>query len=93
MTNRMPTPPDPSICPLCRRPNRCGALSGAPDGADRCWCHRTRVPPGLLARVPEPLRGLACICPDCIADHAVAQIGADLPVITRPPPPPPASGG
>lgn len=60
-----PAAPEPRLCPLCHRPNHCGALAG-PDGAARCWCHDVKVPAALLARVPATERDRACICRDCI---------------------------
>ncbi len=57
--------PETRLCPLCRRPNHCGALSGA-EGAKRCWCHDVKVPAALLARVPAEERGKACVCRECV---------------------------
>jgi len=62
----------PRLCPLCHRPNRCGALAG-PEGAENCWCHRAHVPAALLARVPAAERGQACVCRDCIEAFARAD--------------------
>lgn len=51
-------------CPLCDGPNACApAASGTLDTP--CWCREVVVTPETLARVPEPLRGEACICARC----------------------------
>lgn len=49
-------------CPLCGKPNQCGVTSGAPS----CWCMRTEVPKQLIERVPDALKGIVCICEDCV---------------------------
>lgn len=55
--------PSAKTCPLCHRPNACGAA-----GPSRpCWCFSVAVPPALLACVPAADRDAACICRDCIA--------------------------
>jgi hypothetical protein len=53
-------------CPLCGRPNgcvpsRCGAAE------DPCWCTTAAFNPESLARVPEHLRNVVCLCRDCAA--------------------------
>ncbi|MFD2755012.1 cysteine-rich CWC family protein [Comamonas terrae] len=50
-------------CPLCGQPNRCAIAAGLP--AESCWCMRAEIPRQALARIPEPQRGKACICPAC----------------------------
>lgn len=66
---------DPRRCPLCGRENRCGEAEG---GAGRCWCFDLKVPPALLARVPEALRGKACVCRECVqAYHRGVVSGED----------------
>ena len=51
-------------CALCGSLNQCAMASG---NTSSCWCATTTVPPELLARVPEALRGVSCICPRCVA--------------------------
>ena len=59
--------PTPSlVCPLCGDTNACvAAASGRFD--EPCWCQAATFSPALLARVPEPLRGVACVCSACAA--------------------------
>jgi hypothetical protein len=57
---------DPARCPLCGAPNRCALAAGAGTAA-RCWCADTAIPADRLALVPEPARGVACICAACAA--------------------------
>jgi hypothetical protein len=53
-------------CPLCGGPNGCAAAASG-SCVTPCWCGAVRIGPELIARVPEPLRGEACICPRCVA--------------------------
>ncbi len=59
--------PDPGRCPLCHAPNRCAMETERATGQPQppCWCTTAAFAPELLARVPEPARGRACICPAC----------------------------
>ncbi len=51
-------------CPLCGGANECAAaLSGSFDTP--CWCRAATFSAELIARVPEPQRGRACICRQC----------------------------
>jgi hypothetical protein len=53
-----------AACPLCGGANGCAiARSGRCDEA--CWCETVSFSAGLLDRVPEALRGVACVCRDC----------------------------
>ena len=54
-------PLDPARCPLCAEPNHCGVAAGE----ERCWCFDAALSAGALARIPEPARGLVCICAKC----------------------------
>ncbi|WCM93569.1 cysteine-rich CWC family protein [Acidovorax sp. NCPPB 2350] len=63
-------PADTQRCPVCGRANRCAMAAGEP--ARDCWCMAADVPPAALARVPEALRDLACLCPACAAGVAGA---------------------
>jgi len=54
------------LCPLCGGANGCApARSGRFD--EPCWCESARFDAELLARVPESLRGVACVCAACAA--------------------------
>jgi hypothetical protein len=54
------------LCPLCGSANACApARSGRFD--EPCWCRAATFSAALLARVPEPLRGVACVCAACAA--------------------------
>lgn len=57
---------DTHACPLCGGPNGCEAARCGHHDVP-CWCSEAYFSPDLLARVPEPLRGRACICPKCAA--------------------------
>lgn len=54
-------------CPLCGGDNSCAmaASGGDPDACENCWCRTATIPDAVLARVPAPLRGRACICARC----------------------------
>ncbi len=53
-------------CPLCGGANAC--TPAARDQYDEpCWCQGATFSAELLARVPEPLRGVACVCAACVA--------------------------
>ena len=54
-----------SACPLCGHPNDCGQCSPATRSLP-CWCERLIIPGELLARVPNELRGRACLCRACV---------------------------
>lgn len=48
-------------CPFCGGVNACMAKSTRP-----CWCVDAVIPAGLVALVPDPARGKACICQACV---------------------------
>lgn len=52
---------DPSRCPICGEPNRCGELTG--DG--QCWCVEAHLSKSLLEQIPPEAVGRACVCPRC----------------------------
>ncbi|SFB10419.1 Cysteine-rich CWC [Cohnella sp. OV330] len=54
---------DRARCPLCDGPNGCAIEAGRE--AESCWCMRTAIGEDVLASVPTPLRGVACICQKC----------------------------
>lgn len=64
--------PEPNItCPLCGGPNGCApAASGTFDTP--CWCKDASFSAQLLERLPEVLRGTACVCRACAARAAAA---------------------
>lgn len=56
---------DTSGCPLCGASNHCIMAVGNPSATD-CWCMTVRIPPELMARLPEELRDVSCLCADCL---------------------------
>ncbi|MBS0336791.1 MAG: cysteine-rich CWC family protein [Proteobacteria bacterium] len=58
-------------CPLCGRPNECAA-SRCGSFSEPCWCESVRISRETLARIPEGLRGAACICRACAIDRNAA---------------------
>ncbi|ATH12898.1 hypothetical protein CHL79_10990 [Delftia acidovorans] len=78
-------PSDASLCPLCGRSNQCAILAGA--DPLNCWCMDTPVAPDALARIPEPLRNKACLCPACAlgTDRPRPPASADMMSPTQPP--------
>jgi len=62
-----PTAPLPALtCPVCGVSNECAvARSGQFDTP--CWCKNVTFSTNALARVPEEMRGKACLCPQCAA--------------------------
>ena len=62
----MNIPPAKSICPLCGGGNDC-AMTQVGGAQPECWCMQVKISADVLARVPEPLRGEACICARCAA--------------------------
>ncbi len=82
--NARATPENAPQCPLCGRPNVCApAQSGT--FATPCWCIEASFPPELLSRVPEALRGHACICRACTLEHAAQAAAAAAAAATSPP--------
>jgi hypothetical protein len=60
------------LCPLCGGANACApARSG--DFGQPCWCQAATFSAALLARVPEPLRDLACVCAACARADAASR--------------------
>ena len=57
---------EPSVCPLCGQPNRCGAAAGEAE----CWCYSAAIPNEVLERVPQAAKGVACVCRNCAANRA-----------------------
>ncbi|HSC64035.1 MAG TPA: cysteine-rich CWC family protein [Caldimonas sp.] len=63
----MATRPAPSLrCPLCGGANACAPARSARFDTP-CWCEGATFPAELLARIPAPLRGVACVCAACAA--------------------------
>ncbi|MEO8038869.1 MAG: cysteine-rich CWC family protein [Betaproteobacteria bacterium] len=70
-------PASEPVCPLCGRPNRCApAQSGT--FQTPCWCREATFSAGLLARVPQRQRNIACICRACL-EAATATTTATAP--------------
>jgi hypothetical protein len=65
---------DPILCPLCGQPNRCAMEVERETGVKQppCWCTQVDFSQELLARIPAPARGTACICAACQAAAAAA---------------------
>jgi hypothetical protein len=59
-----PVTPNSADCPLCGQANQCAMETQRVTGIQQppCWCTRATVTAELLARIPPPARGLACIC-------------------------------
>lgn len=55
------------ICPICGKDNNCGAVKGLPPGT--CWCNNIHTPKELLARIPDELRRISCVCQDCVIKY------------------------
>ena len=69
----MAAEPAPNLlCPLCGGANACAPARSARFD-EPCWCQAASFSAELLARVPEPLRELACVCAACAAADAGAR--------------------
>jgi hypothetical protein len=55
-------------CPLCGEPNECTPANVGTLDVE-CWCTNAKVSAASLARVPEPLRGKACLCASCASQE------------------------
>lgn len=59
----------PAQCPLCGNNNFCIQVTGVGCGKndEQCWCFNTEIsfPKALLERIPDDLKGQACICEGC----------------------------
>jgi len=62
---------DPSICPLCGRPNDCGMAAGKSD----CWCRYVTIPHEVLDRIPPEKSGKACVCRACATGVSDSESG------------------
>lgn len=69
--------PDQS-CPLCHRPNACGA-----GRASGCWCDAVIFPRALLAWLPPEARDRACVCRACLESFRAALPSAARPLETE----------
>lgn len=58
---------DPSHCPVCGDHNGCAAVAAGRARCTDCWCFRVTIAADALARIPEALRGQACLCARCAA--------------------------
>jgi hypothetical protein len=43
------------------------------DVSQPCWCSQARIDREVLARIPEPMRRKACICPTCAGVQALSD--------------------
>jgi hypothetical protein len=62
-------------CPLCGEGNDCQRCEGVAYKGP-CWCFKVEVPQELIGRLPEDLRGKACICRECVMDFHRQNSGA-----------------
>ena len=67
-----PATPNPADCPLCGHDNQCAMETQRVTGIQQppCWCTQATFTAELLARIPPPARGLACVCAACAAEAA-----------------------
>lgn len=52
------------ICPICGKENNCAFVKGMMH--EGCWCEKIKVPTKLLEKVPEDVKGKACVCKNCV---------------------------
>lgn len=70
-----PLIPADLACPLCGDQALCGMSLGLKD----CWCFEQDFPQELLALVPDPQIGVACICQPCVrASQVILAAGERL---------------
>lgn len=67
---------DPSLCPICGRPNLCPHAMSSGEATPSCWCASLNIPQELLDRIPEAARRKACVCRNCIDDALLSQKAA-----------------
>jgi hypothetical protein len=77
-------PVETHVCPLCGQPNQCAMEAERATGVKQppCWCSQLKFDTKLLERIPEQVRGKACVCAACAqADGSQNQLdeppGAD----------------
>lgn len=58
-------PRDPSVCPLCRRPNGCGLADGRGD----CWCFALRIPSDQRGAIDSDTPSDVCLCQACLSER------------------------
>ncbi len=61
---------DPSLCPVCGKPNTCGMAQGK----NECWCFDVKIDDAALARIPKAAKNRACLCPRCAAITSDAEV-------------------
>lgn len=66
------SPLDAAACPLCGQANQCAMEAQRLTGVKQppCWCTQATFTAELLARIPVPARGTACVCAACAAESA-----------------------
>lgn len=57
-------PRDPSVCPLCDRPNGCGLAAGMGD----CWCFDLSIPSDKRDAPPCEASADTCLCLACLSE-------------------------
>lgn len=64
------SPLDAAACPLCGQANQCAMEAQRLTGVKQppCWCTQATFTAELLARIPVPARGTACVCAACAAE-------------------------
>ena len=71
----MSTPVNATLCPVCGKSNQCAMELAEATGQAQapCWCTEATFSAELLSRIPEDLRGKACICPTCAASSSASS--------------------
>lgn len=59
-------------CPLCGKPNDC-ALANCATLKVECWCANAEVSKVAITKIPENLRGKACLCISCASKDIVGS--------------------
>ncbi|MCP9468621.1 MAG: cysteine-rich CWC family protein [Nitrospira sp.] len=72
-------PRDPSVCPLCRRPNDCGLAAGMGD----CWCFDLSIPPNQQNTVGCDAPDDGCLCRACLVQWGQAALKTMCDTIRR----------
>lgn len=56
-----------NICPICGKENNCAYQKGL--AHENCWCKDIKVPKELIEKIPDNLKGKACICKACVMEY------------------------
>ena len=59
---------DQTKCPLCGNENNCATEIAKANGQPEqpCWCRNETFSAELLATIPLPAQGKACVCHSCV---------------------------